>query len=67
MSKQFDTVIEDMNKGLSAILNKIKYSNKYFKTLNLQREKEIQKIKIDFLKKGYNFRDRELKQQTKLK
>lgn len=65
MGVTFKTILDNLNLGLEDIERKIKNAKDYKEVVRLKQEREIQQTKIDYLKKGYNFKERELKPQTK--
>ena len=66
MSKNFKQEVADLESGLISLKNKVKIAKDrrhYERCLILI---EVQETRIDFFKKGYNFRNRELKEQQAL-
>lgn len=67
MNKSFRQEIADLESGLNSLRNKSKDP----KTLSRNHKRililvEVQEARIDFFKKGYNFRNRELKEELSL-
>lgn len=66
MGKNFKQELADLESGLVSLQNTIKEAKdrrKYNRALILV---EVQEARIDFFKKGYNMRNRELKEQQAL-
>ncbi len=65
MTKDYKQELADLKSGLTAIENKIKNVNSHLRDRTIKL-RDIQEARIDFFKRGYNFRNRELKEQQKL-
>ncbi len=66
MKTNYNQHLADLKSGLAKLDNIIKKpetSRQLEKALKLR---DVQEARIDFFKRGYNFRNRELREQTKL-
>lgn len=66
MSNEFKQYLADLKSGLVQIDNAIKSPKDRRSYERALIAKATQEARIDFFKKGYNFRDKELKDQQKL-
>lgn len=67
MTKAYEEELKDLNNGLDSLNKAITNPKNCILHSKVLKNRDIQEARIDFFKRGYMFRDREIKAQQTLK